>query len=291
VTGGTTGGSAPSWNATVGGTTTWNGVVFANMGSTSIVHVFPAARVAKDNVSNTGTTNAPVWTYLNTVLQPNGLTLNPGDAAMAPSFDWASIEGTQELVQALTPGYATGHNVWCQGIGFDFPNACLSVYNYNPISTYYTSAGIPTGHTPPDLLQGNILQGQPGVWNDFIDNQLAPTNAVTQFYQHVPGQGQYSWLNDESSWNQNVIVKSSGEISFQGFTGMDINGAQVLTNPITSLAVPLIAAGTSSYDAINIHGARLSDTNYDFYAGCVLQGGSGVDRCIAVGQITPRASL
>jgi hypothetical protein len=195
--GGTSGSSFPTWNATIGGSTTWGGVTAVNRGANSIVHVFPAARVVQTNQLS----SSPYWSFQ---LAPNGLSFSPGDAAESPNFDYQNTSSIVTYTQCLTP--SSCQPVQFTAIGYGLSGTSLvNTTNQNPISAYFNPDGSSTGVQPPSGYGlGEPYAGGSGLVWDTINSAYAPVNAGLDFHNHYPGQTSYNAIAD-NIWGQFTV--------------------------------------------------------------------------------------
>lgn len=224
TTGGTSGGSTPSWT-TIGTSITTGSVTATNLGAVTAFHVYNAARVIGVNniPCNTNSECFDSW-----VLEPNLLRTTVGDQWDDPNFDLQVTHEQYGSLNCQSPGQCRMFDVTLFGPGA----AGGFIYggdNGNQNSTYYTSNFTSTGMRPPNY--GNIGGTQAedtGGFFDYFLSSYSPSFAMFQTQNHWPGQTKYEILQD-ASWGE-LEIDSTDRFSvydsgFNSQDGFQYNGA------------------------------------------------------------------
>lgn len=217
TTGGTTGGSTPTFTAR--GTSLTSGSMTAtNLGAVTAFHVYNAARVIGVNniPCNTNSECFDSW-----VLEPNLLRTTVGDQWDDPNFDLQVTHEQYGSLNCQSPGQCRMFDVTLFGPGAaeGFVYGCDVG---NQTSTYYTSNFTSTGMRPPDCGNiGGTQAGGTGGFYNYFTAVLSPAFAMFQTRNHWPGQTKYEILQD-ASWGE-LEIDSTDRFSVydSGFNSQD----------------------------------------------------------------------
>jgi hypothetical protein len=180
---GTSGGSAPSWNGTLGGTTVSGGATFINVGPQSTFHVYHAAVVLTDTFTQSGLN----YYYANTLISPTDMRLTPGDSLSNPNYNIQANRLLTSELQCLTPGACFGMELAATGMGFAAGSSLLEMENTNPISTYINpTTGLGTGISLPNMLTSTGGGGS-NAFSDFFSGGYTPSSSIFEFQTNSPG--------------------------------------------------------------------------------------------------------
>lgn len=246
----TSAGTAPTWNATLGGTTTSNDCTFTNKGPISGFHVYPAARTVWSKPTCDSTTASYCVPFVQTgaptvKLEPNPWTWTAGDPAYSLQPDVQHVQGDQTVLNQNMAGNAEG-NLQGQveqfgGMGAASDLIGHTVYNTNPQSYYYQGGG-----TMAEPLTGYDTKGY---WLNINSTDFAPGNSLFNVGALQPGQTSFGLLSFNST-NPNIsFIPSTNQL----VVGANGGGATVTlggsANALTGNGSITLSGGTSFVDS------------------------------------------